>query len=243
MQPLLGRGVEVARLGVAQEVVFVVGEAAEEEGTADQDNRGRPPKAVGPVIVVVDRRVEMKGEGLGVPHGVNYQGDDLEHSRQGQEASDHPQEDEHLGSAEGEEGEDEADAQDDEAAEERGSGGPSPGVLHEALAAVRLGPAAAALVEASPPQRGGLDVVAGLQPAAAGQRDDVEGDGAEQQQRQDPAAALAGQAAAQHLDGGRRAAGGRRTARARRRGEWPASAGRRTKGRRRRGGAGRTWAP
>lgn len=41
-----------------------------------------------------------------------------------------------------------------------------------------------------------------LQPAAAGQRDDVEGDGAEQQQGQDPPAALAGQAAAQHVVGG-----------------------------------------
>lgn len=38
--PTLGGGVEVPGLGIAQEVVFVVGEAAEEEGTADQDNRG-----------------------------------------------------------------------------------------------------------------------------------------------------------------------------------------------------------
>lgn len=45
---------------------------------------------------------------------------------QGQEASDHSQEDEHLGSAEGKEGEDEADDQDDEATEECGSGCPSP---------------------------------------------------------------------------------------------------------------------
>lgn len=41
-----------------------------------------------------------------------------------------------------------------------------------------------------------------LQPAAAGQCDDVEGDGAEQQQGQNPPAALAGQAAAQHVVGG-----------------------------------------
>lgn len=82
-------------------------------------------------------------------------------------------------------------------------------VFHEALAAIRLGPAAAALVEASPPQRGRLDVVARLQPAAAGQRDDVKGDGAEQEQGQDPPAALAGQAAAQHLDGGARRRGAR----------------------------------
>lgn len=47
-------------------------------------------------------------------------------TRQGQEASDHSQEDEHLGSTEGKEGEDEADDQDDEATEERGSGCPSP---------------------------------------------------------------------------------------------------------------------
>lgn len=80
IRPTLGGGVEVARLGIAQEVVFVVGEAAEEEGTADQDNRGRPPKAIGPVIDVIDSGVEMKGESLGVPHGVDYQGDDLEHS-------------------------------------------------------------------------------------------------------------------------------------------------------------------
>lgn len=45
-------------------------------------------------------------------------------------------------------------------------------------------------------------MVARLQPAAAGQRDDVEGDGTEQQQGQDPPAALAGQAAAQHVVGG-----------------------------------------
>lgn len=47
-------------------------------------------------------------------------------TRQGQEASDHSQEDEHLGSAEGKEGEDEADDQDDEATEECGGGCPSP---------------------------------------------------------------------------------------------------------------------
>lgn len=45
---------------------------------------------------------------------------------QGQQASDHSEEDQHLGTAEGEEGQDEADHQDDEAAEERGGGGPSP---------------------------------------------------------------------------------------------------------------------
>lgn len=43
---------------------------------------------------------------------------------------------------------------------------------------------------------------AGLHPAPAGQSDDVEGDGAEQEQGQDPPAALAGQATAQHLYGG-----------------------------------------
>lgn len=68
----------------------------------------------------------MKVEGLGVLHWVNYQGDDLEHSSQGQEASNHSQEDKHLGSAEGKEGEDEADHQDDKAAEEHGSSGSSP---------------------------------------------------------------------------------------------------------------------
>ena len=45
---------------------------------------------------------------------------------QGQQASDHSQEDQHLGSAEGEEGEDETDHQDDKAAEERGGGSSSP---------------------------------------------------------------------------------------------------------------------
>lgn len=45
---------------------------------------------------------------------------------QGQEASNHSQEDKHLGSAEGKEGEDEADHQDDKAAEEHGSSGSSP---------------------------------------------------------------------------------------------------------------------
>lgn len=94
----------------------------------------------------------MKVEGLGVLHRVNYQGDDLEHSGQGQEASNHSQEDKHLWSTEGKEGEDETDHQDDKATEEHGSSCPSPRVVHEALAAIRGGPAAAALVEASPPQ-------------------------------------------------------------------------------------------
>ena len=45
---------------------------------------------------------------------------------QGQEASDHSQEDKHLGSTEGKEGEDEADHQDDETTEQHGGGCPSP---------------------------------------------------------------------------------------------------------------------
>lgn len=158
--PTLGRCVEVPGLGVAQEVIFVVGEATEEEGTADQDNCGRPPEAIGPVIDVSDSSVGMKVEGLGVLHRVNDQGDDLEHSSQGQEASDHSQEDKHLGSTEGKEGEDETDHQDDKATEEHGSGCPSPGVIHETLAAFLVGPAAAALLRTLPPQRGRLDMVA-----------------------------------------------------------------------------------
>lgn len=45
---------------------------------------------------------------------------------QGEEASNHAEEDQHLGSAEGEKGEDEADNQDDEATEECGGRCPSP---------------------------------------------------------------------------------------------------------------------
>ena len=45
---------------------------------------------------------------------------------QGQEASDHSQEDKHLGSTEGKEGEDEAYHQDDETAEQHSGGCPSP---------------------------------------------------------------------------------------------------------------------
>lgn len=77
--PSSGGRVEVAWLGVAQEVVLVVGEAAEEEGAADQDDGGRPAEAVGPVVDVGDGRVGVKAEGLGVLHGVDDQGDDLEH--------------------------------------------------------------------------------------------------------------------------------------------------------------------
>lgn len=110
-------------------------------------------------------------------------------------------------------------------------------ILHEALAALLEGPAAAALLPASPPQRGRLLMVARLQPAAAGQRDDVEGNGAEQEHGQDPPAALAGQAAAQHLDGGgadERSARGSDAG-----GKWRASAGSGTKGKRPRGGGSR----
>lgn len=128
--PFLGRWVEISGLGIAQEVVFVVGEATEEEGTADEDNCGCPPKAVGPVIDVSDCGIEVKVESLGVLHGVNDQGDDLEHSSQGQEAANHSQEHKHLGSTEGEEGENETDHQDDKATEEHGGGCPSPRVLH-----------------------------------------------------------------------------------------------------------------
>lgn len=148
----------------------------------------------------------MKVEGLGVLDWVNYQRDDLEHSSQGEEAPDHSEEDQHLGSAEGEEGQHEADDEDDKSAEEHGGRRPSPRVLHEALASFLVGPAAAALAQAFPPERGRLAMVARLQPASAGQRYDVEGDGAEQEQGQDPPAAFAGQAAAQHRGRSRRGA-------------------------------------
>lgn len=78
--PTLGRCVEVPGLGIAQQVIFIVGKATEEEGTANQDNSGCPPEAIGPVIDVSDSRVEVKVKGLSVLHRVNYQGDDLEHS-------------------------------------------------------------------------------------------------------------------------------------------------------------------
>lgn len=202
LPPTLGSRVEVPGLGVPHNVILVVGEAAEEEGTANQDDGGRPPEAIGPVIDVIHSRVIVKPEGLCVLHRVDYQGDDLEYSSQCEEASNNSQENEHLGSTQGEERENETDAEDDKATEERGRSCSSPCVLHEALAALVVGAAAAALLETPPPKGGCLDVVARLQPAAAGQRDDVEGDGAEQQQGQDPPAALAGQAAAQHVVGG-----------------------------------------
>lgn len=202
LPPTLGGCVEVPGLGIAQKIILVVGKAAEEEGTANQDDCGRPSKAIGPVIDVIDSRIIMKPKGLCVLHGIDYQGDNLEYSSQGEEASNNSQENEHLGSTQGEEREDEADDQDDKATEESGSSCSSPCIVHEALAAIVVGAAAAALAEAPPPERGSLDVGARLQPATAGQRDDVEGDGAEQQQGQDPPAALAGQAAAQHVVGG-----------------------------------------
>lgn len=80
LRPALGRRVEVPGLGSTQKVILVVREAAEEEGTANQDDRGRPSEAIGPVIDVVNSRVIMKPEGLGVLHGIDYQRDDLEYS-------------------------------------------------------------------------------------------------------------------------------------------------------------------
>lgn len=77
--PTLGGCVEVPGLGIAQKVIFIVGKATEEEGAADQDDRGRPPETIGPVIDVSDSGVDVKVEGLGVLHRVNYQGDDLEY--------------------------------------------------------------------------------------------------------------------------------------------------------------------
>lgn len=56
---------------------------------------------------------------------------------QGEEASNNPQENEHLGSTQGEEGENEADDQDDEAAEERGSSRSSPCCKTESSTLVR----------------------------------------------------------------------------------------------------------
>lgn len=78
--PNLGRSVEVPGLGIAQKVILVVGEAAEEEGAANQDDRGCPSETIGPVIDVIHNRIIMKPEGLCVFHGVDYQGDDLEYS-------------------------------------------------------------------------------------------------------------------------------------------------------------------
>lgn len=128
--PTIGGCVEIPGLGIAQEVTLVVGETTEEEGTADQDACGCPSKAVGPVTDVKDHGVGVTVESLGVLHGVDYQGDDLEHSSQGKEASNHSQEYKHLGSTEGEEGEDETDHQDDKTTDEHGSGCPSPCVFH-----------------------------------------------------------------------------------------------------------------
>lgn len=128
--PTLGGCVEIPGLGIAQKVVFVVGETAEEEGTADHDDCGCPPKAIGPVKEVKNCGIGVKVESLGVLHGVDDQGDDLEHSSQGQEASNYSQEHKHLGSTEGEEGEDETDHQDDKATEKHGGGRPSPCVVH-----------------------------------------------------------------------------------------------------------------
>lgn len=59
LPPTLGRRVEVPGLGITQKVILVVGEAAEEEGTANQDDGGCPSKAVGPVIDVINSRVIM----------------------------------------------------------------------------------------------------------------------------------------------------------------------------------------
>lgn len=76
----------------------MVGEAAAEEGTANQDDCGCQSKAIGPVIDVTDSRIIMKREGLFVLHGLDHQGGDLEYSSQGGEASNNSQENEHLGS-------------------------------------------------------------------------------------------------------------------------------------------------
>lgn len=79
LPPTLGWGIEVPGLGGPQKVILVVGEAAEEEGTTNQDDGGRPSEAIGPVIDVINSRVIVKPEGLCVLHGVDYQGDDLEY--------------------------------------------------------------------------------------------------------------------------------------------------------------------
>lgn len=80
LPPTLRRRVEVPGLGITQKVILVVGEAAEEEGAANQDDGGCPSEAVGPVIDVVNSGVIMKPEGLCVLHGIDHQGDDLEYS-------------------------------------------------------------------------------------------------------------------------------------------------------------------
>lgn len=83
---------------------------------------------------------------------INYKGDDLEHSSQGQEATIQSQKDKHLGSTDGKEGEDETDHQDDKAAEGVGGSSPSPHVHHDDLAAILVRPAVAILVKISPSQ-------------------------------------------------------------------------------------------
>lgn len=83
---------------------------------------------------------------------VNYKGNDLEHSSQGQEATIQSQKDKHLGSTEGKEGEDETDHQDDKATEGLGGSSPSPHVRHDDLAAILVSPAVATLVKISPSQ-------------------------------------------------------------------------------------------
>lgn len=76
----LGRCIEVPGLCIAQKVILVVGEAAEEERATNQDDRGCPSEAVGPVVDVINSGIIMKPEGLCVLHGIDNQGDDLEYS-------------------------------------------------------------------------------------------------------------------------------------------------------------------
>lgn len=56
------------------------GEAAEEERATNQDDRGCPSEAIGPVVDVINSGIIMKPEGLCVLHGIDNQGDDLEYS-------------------------------------------------------------------------------------------------------------------------------------------------------------------
>lgn len=175
--------VEIPGFSIAQEIIFIVGEAAEEEGTAYHDNGSCPAKAISPVVIIPGNNISLE-ELPGIHHWVNNQGDDLKHSSKGQQGSNHSKENKHLWSTKSKEGEDETDDENDAATHESGSRCSSPGIVHKAPAVFFVGASApsASVTWTLPPEGRSLRIVIRFQPASSREGYDIKDNGAKQKQ-------------------------------------------------------------
>lgn len=183
----LGWCVEVFGLDVAQELIFKVGEAAEEDSTAEHDDCAAPTKAIGPAVQVV---FKLNCQVWCVFDWVDDQCHNLQSNSQEEKKSNHSQKWNNWWT-QSHKGDNETHDKDDESNNQKCSCCFTPGVVHNSSTGVGGGLAAL-------PEGGIFSAGLSLYPAPASQGDDIEDDGAEQEKGQDPFTPGIGDATLEH---------------------------------------------